>query len=255
MKQSFTLGNLQAILFFPFTESGGRKKLLIASVIGFASFIVPILPTILLMGYSGLIMRSIIVDKKQPHLPEWDNWNGMLSLGARLFGVNFIYSFPVAGSMLLGYLLLFIPVFMSGFYESGSGQLPPSFWNIALFAAFAGMALFSLGMLLGLVLWIVLPPAFSHAAAHNSFAAGFQVREWWKILKANPGGFVLSLVLAGGLYMLLVLAIQIVYMTIILCILVPFLLAFAGAYLGIVVSVLFAQAYREGVDKLESQAA
>jgi hypothetical protein len=121
--------------------------------------------------------------------------------------------------------------------------------------SFGGMALFGIGMFFSLILWVFLPPAFAHVAAKDSFSAGFQFREWWKIFRANIGGFILSMVISGGLYMALIFAMQIIYMTIILCILLPFLMAFMSAYLSIVISVLIAQAYRDGVLKLEEQSA
>ena len=53
--------------------------------------------------------------------------------------------------------------------------------------------------------------------------------------------------------MVLMFVTQIIYMTIIFCILLPFLLSFISAYLSIIVFTLFAQAYSDGVAKLEGQ--
>ena len=125
--------------------------------------------------------------------------------------------------------------------------------GITMLSTFAGMVLFGVGMLFSIILWVFLPPALAHVVAKDSFAAGFQFRDWWKIFKANIGGFILSMVIAGGLYMGLMLVMQIIYMTIILCILLPFLIAFISAYLAIIIFTLFAQAYRDGVMKLEEQ--
>ena len=252
MKQSFTLENLQALLFFPFKGPGGNKKLAIGSLITFASFIIPILPSLFLLGYAGLIMRQIIIEKKEPQMPEWQNWNEMLALGAKLFGVSFIYSFPIIIVMILGYLAMMLPVFMTGFSESG--ELPPGFESVMLIGMFGGMAAFGISMLLSLLLWAILPPALSHTAAKGSFSAGFRVREWWNIFRANIGGFIVAMILAGGIYMLLIVAMQIIYMTIILCFLLPFLFSFVTAYLTIIIFTLFAQAYSEGVAKTELQA-
>jgi len=254
MQQNFTMNSLQTLLYFPFKDSDSRNKLLIASALGFASFIIPVIPWILILGYAGAIMKQIIVDKQEPSMPDWKNWNEYFSLGGKLFGVNLIYSIPVFIPMMVGYFAMMLPAFV----EMLSGN-PRSFINsdhfmgITMLSTFAGMVLFGVGMLFSIVLWVFLPPALAHVVAKDSFAAGFQFRDWWKIFKANIGGFILSMVIAGGLYMGLMLVMQIIYMTIILCILLPFLIAFISAYLVIIIFTLFAQAYRDGVMKLEEQ--
>lgn len=254
MQQSFTMNGLQTLLYFPFKDSGSRNRLLIASALGFASFIIPIIPWLFILGYAGAIMKQIIVDKQEPSMPDWNNWNEYISLGGKLFGVNLIYSIPIFIPMLLGYFGMMLPAFMellSGNSHSFSNS--DQFLGITMLFSFGGMALFGVGMLFSIVLWVFLPPALAHVVAKDSFSAGFQFRDWWKIFRANIGGFILSLVIAGGLYMALMLVIQIIYMTIILCVLLPFLLAFISAYLTIIIFTLFAQAYREGVMKLEGQ--
>ncbi len=254
MQQNFTMNSLQILLYFPFKDSVSRNRLLIASAIGFASFIIPILPWLFLLGYAGAIMKQIIVDNQEPSMPDWNHWNEYLSLGGKLFGVNLIFLIPVFIPMFLGYFGMMLPAFMgmlSGDPYSYSNS--DMFAGITLLFSFGGMALFGIGMIFSIALWIFLPPALAHVVAKDSFSAAFQFRDWWKIFRANIGGFFLSLVIGGGLYMILIFAMQIIYMTIILCILLPVLFAFVSAYLTIIVFTLFAQAYREGVMKLEAQ--
>ena len=254
MQQSFTMNSLQTLLYFPFKDSNSRNRLLIATALGFASFIIPIIPWLFILGYAGAIMKQIIVDKQEPSMPDWNNWNEYISLGGKLFGVNFIYSIPVFIPMLLGYFGMMLPAFigmLSGDPYSYSNS--DTFLGITMLFSFGGMALFGVGMLFSILLWVFLPPALAHVVAKDSFAAGFQFRDWWKIFRANIGGFFLSMVIAGGLYMALMIVMQIIYMTIILCVLLPFLIAFISAYLIIIIFTLFAQAYRDGVIKLEEQ--
>jgi hypothetical protein len=256
MQQNFTMNGLQALLYFPFKDSESRNRLLIASAIGFAGFIIPILPWLVLLGYAGAIMKQVIVDKQEPSMPDWKNWNEYLSLGGKLLGVNLIYSIPVFIPMLLGYFGMMLPAFIDIFSANQhSFTRSDQFLGITMFSTFGGMALFGVGMLFSIVLWVFLPPALSHVVAKDSFAAGFQFSEWWKIFRANIGGFILSMIIAGGLYMVMMLAMQIIYLTIILCILLPFLMAFVTAYMTVIVFTLFAQAYSEGVTKLEAQSA
>lgn len=253
MQQNFTMNGLQMLLYFPFKDAESRKKLAIASAMGLASFIIPIIPSLFLLGYAGMIMRQIIVDNQEPSMPDWMDWNELLSFGAKLFGVIFIYTTPALIPLLLGYFGIMLPALMDAF-TGGQGAIFESngFPAIFMLGTVGGMALFALSIVLSLLLWIVLPPALGHVVAKNSFAAGFQVRGWWKVLKANIGGFVLSLILGGGLYIVMMMVFQIIYMTLILCCILPFLMAFISAYMTIVISTLFAQAYHEGSQKLEA---
>ena len=255
MQQNFTMNGLQNLLYFPFKDSESRKRLLIASAIGFAGFIIPIVPWLLLLGYAGAIMKQIIVDNQEPHMPEWQNWGDFLTPGARVFGVNLIYSIPAFVPMILGYFVMMLPAFLSIFFQDPYSYNPDQFMGVFLLGWSGGMALFGIGMIFSIALWVILPPALSHVVAKDSFSAGFQFREWWRIWRANIGGFFIALILSGGLYMVFVLVMQIIYMTLILCIVLPFLMAFVSAYLTIIIFTLFAQAYKEGSNKLELQAA
>lgn len=254
MQQNRSMTDLQTLLYFPLKDSESRNRLLIASALGFASFIVPIVPWLFILGYAGAIMRQIIVDRQAPSMPDWKDWKDYLPLGGKLFGVNFIYSIPVFFPILLGYFGMMMPALLG--ILSGDSYNPATaeqLTGIMMVASFGGMALFGLGMFFSLMLWIILPPALSHAAATGTFAGGFQLRAWWPIFKANLGGFFLSLVIGGGLYMMVVVALQVIYMTMILCIILPFLFAFVTAYLTIILFTLFAQAYHDGVVKLEEK--
>jgi hypothetical protein len=254
MQQSLTMNGLQTLLYFPFKDSKSRTRLLIASAIGLAGFIIPIIPWLLMLGYAGAIMKLVIVDKQEPSMPDWNNWNEYLSLGVKLFGVNLIYSLPAIIPMFFGYSVMMLPAFLDIFSRNSHGYPnPDQFLGVTMLFSFGGFALFGIGMLFSVILWVFLPPALAHVVAKDSFAAGFQFREWWKVFRANIGGFLLSIVIAGGLYMVFMFVTQIIYMTIIFCILLPFLLAFISAYLSVIVFTLFAQAYSDGVIKLEGQ--
>ncbi len=255
MAANFTIQSLQDLLTFPFKTSDGRKKLLIAGLLGLGSFIIPILPTLFLIGYGGLIMQRMILEKSEPFLPEWNDWNKMLKLGLKLFGAGFVYSLPATLIMVIGYLGMLVPAFLTSFYDGQSNSAIERFLGLQLFGLFGGMACFGIGLFLALALWAVLPVVLSHVAATNSFSAAFHIKDWWKILRVNLGGFLVTLILIGGLYMVMVLAAEVFYLTIILCIVIPFLFAFIFAYLLIMANVLFAQAYREAIGKLSTQVA
>lgn len=255
MMNRSTLQGLQDLLFFPLKGPEARKRLLVACLLGFAGFIVPIIPSIFLVGYGGLIMRSIIRDKVEPFMPEWKDWSGMFTLGLKLFGASFIYLLPAILVMMFGYAAMMAPAFIEAFShpQSYSGTSP--FTGVSIISMFGGMAAFGIGLLLIIPFSLILPPMLSHVVATDSFSAAFHFRDWWQVLRSNIGGFFVALILSAGLSYLLIFAIQILYMTIVLCIVIPFVMAFITAYLSAVAYTLFALAYREGVEKLPAQTA
>ena len=254
MTATFTIQSLQDLLAFPFKSRNGKNKILLAGLFGFANYIIPILPTLFLLGYSGLIMQRMIQEKVYPFLPEWNEWNKFFKLGSKIFGASFVYSFPAGCMIVIGYLAMIAPAFLSAFYDSLSARDVGHLFFVQIVCAFAGIACFGVGLFLSLILSAFLPVVVAHVAATNSFKAAFHIKDWWKILRVNLGGFFVTLIILGGLYMVLVLAIQLIYMTVILCLLIPFLFSFIFAYLLIIANVLFAQAYREALEKLAASA-
>ena len=176
-------------------------------------------------------------------------------MGVKLGGASRIYSLPAVFFRIIGQVGFIAPAVLEGIQTNTYPYSIPSSDLIGLqfIGMFGGMAFFAVGMLLALLLWIILPPMLAHVAATNSFRAAFRLGEWWRVFRANLGGFLIAMILTAGLYMGVMLTVQILYFTIVLCILVPFLMAFVIGYLLIVANVLFAQAYGEAIEKLEIQ--
>lgn len=253
MTTNSTLQELQKLLLFPVKGADERKRLLAGALLGFAGFFVPIIPGIFLLGYAGLIMQNIIQEKAEPSMPAWKDWNKMFILGLKMGFASFIYCLPALIVMVVGYSVMMVPALLQAFSNPHTYYEPASVIGTSIFSMFGGMALFGIGLILFIPLWLALPPMMSHVAATDSFSAAFHFRDWWRVLRANIGGFAITLILAAGLYFVLIFAMQILYMTIILCIVIPFLMAFLIAYVTIVANALFAIAYREGSEKMAIQ--
>ena len=86
----------------------------------------------------------------------------------------------------------------------------------------------------------------------DEFAAGFRIRDWWAILRANISGFIAAFAIYYVSSMVLGLAIQIVGMTMIFACLLPFLLPAITMYSLLIMYTTIAQAYKVGKDKLAS---
>lgn len=253
MTAGFSTQAFQDLLQFPFRTPGGKTKMLIAGLLVLANFLIPFVPGLFLIGYGGLIMREIIVEKRHPDLPDWNDLGGMFVLGAKLGAAGLIYSLPALAILLASYFGMMAPAFLAPFAPAASNQELGRWFGLSMLSMFGGMFGIGIGIVLALATFFVFVPAMGHIVATNSFQAGFRVREWWQVLRANFGGFVVAIILTGGLYMVVLFLMQALYMTIVLCLAIPLLLAAVSAYVLPIFYALMGYAYAEGAQKLEAR--
>jgi hypothetical protein len=92
MNQTFSMNNLEAVFTFPFKDRQWIQKLGLACLLmTVGSFILPIIPTLFVVGYVARIQRRIIKDKSVPFLPAWDDWGQYLSDGFKLTVAGLIW--------------------------------------------------------------------------------------------------------------------------------------------------------------------
>jgi hypothetical protein len=237
--------DISQTLLFPFRDPEWIKKIAIASLLVFISFI-PILPVVLLLGYMAEIIREIVVNKKAPALPEWNDLGKFFQDGLRLFAVGLVYMIPPTLLMIVGYLAMFIPLIImeTGFVGGGEGFV------LMIFGYLAGFGLMGIGALISMITGVVLPIAGSHTAVLENLQAAFKFKEIWNILKANWSGFLVAFLLIIGGSVVLYYASYFLVATVIFCCIYPFVLCVVVAYLAVVGSALFAEAYRDGLVNL-----
>ena len=169
--------------------------------------------------------------------------------GLRLFGVGLVYALPLILVMIAAFGLVsvvsWLPLMLGPEAVSETGAMAGFFLSWA-----GGMALFGVAALLSLLTGLILPAPLAHVVATGRFKAAFQFREWWPIFRANLVGFLVSYAILIGVSFVLGIVAQILYMTLILCCLIPFVSAAISGYTTVVGSALFAQAYRAGVEQL-----
>jgi hypothetical protein len=249
MAESLTSDNLRTVFTFPFQDSKWLEKFLIGSLLFLVSFL--ILPLFLIYGYSVELMRMAI-EGRELALPEWDEWEKKFIDGAKLFVIGLIYTLPFAFLFIVVYVLIFAGALSTEFMDY-TGDPSSPFWMVpSLLGTFGGMALFGLGFILALVVGVLMPAMIGHVVATDDFSAAFRINEWWGIFRANLSGFVITYLLVLGLFTALNFVTQILYMTVILCCLLPFIFIPATLYIMVATSVLFGQAYREGAESLLS---
>ncbi len=235
--------NLNEILTFPFKDNESRKHLLIGALVSISAFIIPILPFFVLTGYAAQIARQVLRGES-PRMVAWEDWGKLFSDGAKVFGVRLIASLPI--------LIFVIPLMIAGIVLPVATSSASSNEMEASMAIFMVVISCSMCIIIpfSLALAVVLPAAEMHVIENNEFAAGFRVREWWTILRANLAGFLA----AFGIYYLLTLAltfgIQMLMVTVILACLLPIVLPAVTIYSMLIMYATSAQAYRDGKSKL-----
>ncbi len=241
----------QQVLAYPFRDPRWGSKLLVGSAVMLAGFIVPVVPGLFLMGYFARILRQAIAGGEW-RLPEWDEWGQMLTDGLKLFGVSLVYSLPAIVLMVVAFGLWFAPSFMP-FFAPMVDESQVGTWVAGMFGAMAlGWVVMGLATLFMLVALLFQPPAMVHMMAKGPFGAAFRIKEWWRIVRANWAGFALAYVIVMGLGMVAYSATMVLYMTLVLCFLMPFVLAPLEVYVLMIAGAVFGEAYRTGANRLVS---
>jgi hypothetical protein len=239
-----TIDQLAYVLKFPFRDEKWLPKVLVMSLLVLAFFI-PVFPAVIFLGYLAVMMKRMIQEGKEPHLPEWSDWGGLFREGARVFGTLALIILPILVMFVLGYGAMVVPMF-------GLENAPPgnAIASIFFFVGLGvGFPLIGLSMLLGIVSGLFAPAVIGHVVGEGEFKAALRVREWGRIWQANWAGYGLTslLVLGGGTVLLY--GGQYLCFSLVLCCLFPFLMSALSAYLALVSGAMFAQAYRVGVEK------
>jgi len=259
MASTVSLDGVKKAVFFPFQGKSWGVKILIGVALFFANFLV--VPLLFVMGYSAQVMKRIIVKDEDPEMPEWNDWGTLLLDGLKLYGAVLIYELPsliliIGGYFLgmalnIGFSLATVPI-MANSSDPSAVPILPFFGGMA--GMFGGMAVAMFGIVLSFVSMVFIPPAVGNMIAKGEFSAAFRVREWWPVMKANVSGYVLTIVIAMGLFSVMYILIMVLYMTIVLCFLLPVVLGIVGFITSTITYALYAIAYRDGVHKLAAAA-
>lgn len=240
---------LQNLLAFPFRDEEARKRFLIASLVGMAGFVIPILPWLALYGYAARMMRQVIDENREPSMPEWTDWNELLIDGLRFFVLRLVLVIPIFLLLFLGFAFGLIPValtLMAG-PDSTQSEVVAPFMILGLMV---WMVVFLLAFLVLIPLTVILGAAEGHLASKRSLASAFRVGEWWPIFRRNAGNFALSYLIVIAFSVVANIAIQVLFYTIIFICLLPFILAPYVVYVQMLLYALYARAYAEGREKL-----
>lgn len=238
--------DLKEIFTFPFKDEEARKHLLIGCLVGLASFIIPVLPILVLFGYSVRIAKQVL-NNESPHMIAWDDWAGLAKDGIKMLGIRMIFALPLL--ILLVPFVISMTVFPIFLGASNSSDVD-TFLPIFMLLMFGG---FCLIVPLSIPIALIAPAAEMYVIEKDDFAAGFRFREWWPIFRANISGFIAALAISYIASFAFTIVIQILGITIILACLTFILLPLMTVYLTLVLYVTIAQAYRDGKVKLSQK--
>jgi len=244
------MNNLQETLLFPVRDAEARQQFLIACLVMLAAFIIPLLPTIILLGYGVRIMRQIVDERKKPSMPPWQgsDWSEMLLDGLRLYGVQLVLMFPLLLIMGCGFIFM---IGGSVAMATLSDESTRSFAPIGGILFFIGIAFLMLFSLLSLPYGVILSAVGPHVATKRSFAAGFEFNEWWPIFRKGLGQFVIAYIVMMAVSFIFIFIMQVAIITLVLMCIVPFLMIPYTVYFMLMSNTIFAQAYAAARDELQ----
>ena len=244
--------NWQETFLFPVQDAEARKQFLIACLVTLAGFIIPLVPTIILMGYGVRIMRQVIEERKKPSMPEWQgsDWGAMLTDGLWVLGVQLTLMLPLLLLMGCGMVFIFSgSIGMSAFANENNNAVA----TFGLILFFIGMGLTMLFSLLSFPYGIMISAAVPHSVANNSFAAGFNFKEWFPIFRKGLANFILGYIFIMVVSFVFVFVIQIAMITLILMCIIPFLMIPYTTYITLITNTIYSQAYVAGRDALQTE--
>lgn len=244
--------NWQETLLFPVKDAEARKQFLIACLVTLAGFIIPLIPTIILMGYGVKIMRQVITERKNPSMPEWQgsDWSAMLMDGLRVFGLQIILMLPLF--LIMGCGIFFMISGSIGFTALAE-ESTQAFAPLGILFYLLGIGIMMLFSLLSIPYGVIISAAIPHSVANNSFEAGFKFKEWFPILRKGLGNFILGYIFVIVISFVFMFVIQFAMITIILMCIVPFLMIPYTTYITLLANTIYAQAYITSLDALQME--
>ena len=111
-------------------------------------------------------------------LPEWNDFGTYIVKGLQLVIIGFVYALPI----------ILVQACTQGLYAAGAEE----FYYEDAFVAISAMVQICMGcltFLYSIFLGFVLPAAIGHFAAEGTFGSAFRFGEIFRIVKTNPGAY------------------------------------------------------------------
>jgi hypothetical protein len=242
----------QETFTWPFKDPDWKNKFLIGSMFVFVSSFIPVigwLGTFVVLGYALLVMRAVMRGDA-PTLPKWKNLGGLFVDGLKGALSAAAYLLPPFLLFCCAFVFFFGGLLLQSPTPTGAGQRPSVVSYLPFLLGSLGfMATLSITIAAIFICTVPTPVAVAQYARTGQISAGYHLRQVWTILRTNAGGFTIAWVLYYAISMGLSMVVMILYYTIVLCCVVPFIIAPVGFYSYLLGAFLFGMAYREGIAK------
>src|SRR3972149_5392068 len=186
MEHASAIDSLKPHFRFPLRGDRVTERFLIGSALSLASFIIPILPGLFLVGYAVQVRRRATAGEA-PSMHAWQDWGAMLKDGFRAWVISFVFFLPGTFVLLAGYgayFASFLALSTSSGNESDAAFVLPVLLGVV--SLFLGLGL---GTPLFVLASIPLPVALAHFAAEDRFAAAFRFRPLRQGGRGDPRRF------------------------------------------------------------------
>ncbi len=165
---------------YAFEDPDWLKKVGIAAVV----ILIPVIGSIVLMGWGLEITRRVINNDPQP-LPDWSNFSSFLSNGFKAFVAVLAYIFPIFLIYGCGIALTFGVAAAAG-NNSNNSDTVGGIATVVMLCMYCFVILFALGA------GLIIPPALGNLAATGELSAAFRFNEVFGLLRAAIGPYLLS---------------------------------------------------------------
>lgn len=160
-------------------------KLGLGALISLASFL--IIPIPLLIGYSIMITRNVMIGSKMP-LPEWEDWGGFFRDGLSVLVAQLVYTLPF---WLLGCIATISTVGLGSIAEGNEDLAAAGF--LATFGLVG-----CLGLVFAVALFFISPAIVIQYVRTNELGACFRFGEVIAIARENIGDILIVFLASFG---------------------------------------------------------
>jgi len=157
------------------------KKVAIASVVVLVGFITAGLALIPLGGWMVAIVRRVIRGE-EPALAEWADFGTLIIDGLKIVVVAIVWSIP---------LMLIVGCF------SGIAAVVANQDQAGTFTSILSILNACVSLPYSLILGLLLPASIGEIADHGQLAQALNPANAFKLVRANPGGYIIAWLLAG----------------------------------------------------------
>jgi hypothetical protein len=251
-KKAVSTTSIADTLAFPFRGADSTNRLLVGIGLLFLSFIIPILPALLVYGYLLQIMHEVI-DGRPARMPEWTDWGKLFVDGLKALLVGFVYLLPALAVFAVGMCLYCgMSVLMISLSEGASSSAAGDgvYATLLVFSMITFFLSFSIGTVLSLLGALPLPAAEGGLAEASSLGSAFALGRLYRLIRANPGGYIVAWLIFAGLSAFMYWGLMAAYYTVVLACLLPILVVPVSFYTMLVAAALFGEAFRDGAATL-----